>query len=77
MRLQADPDRYIDLVAFVRNPDKFKEKVANTKKDEVVKKTWNFIKGNASLQRNTGSQQAKTSNKTDDFKIDYKRDFKL
>jgi hypothetical protein len=72
MKLQADPEKYIELIAFVKNPDKFLEKVGKVKETEAAKKTWNFVKGNGSLNRNSGSAASKSSSSKSDLKIDYK-----
>lgn len=74
MKLQADPQRYLDLVRYVTNPDKYKEKVEKTVKTEEAKKNWEFIKGNASLSRSSSTSHSKLQEKPkNDLVIDYKK----
>jgi len=75
MKLQADPERYIDLVRFVKNPDKYIQQIAKEESSKAAKKTWEFVKGNASLSREGTSTKHTDNKKTkqEDLKIDYKQ----
>jgi len=74
MKMQADPQRYIDLVRFVTNPDKFMEKVEKKVEAAVAKKNWNLIKGNGSLSKSTGTSHNKPQDKSkSDLVIDYRK----
>ncbi len=74
MKMQADPQKYIDLVRFVTNPDKYKEKVEKKAQVAEAKKNWDFIKGNQSLSRTSGTSHSKTADKSkNDLVIDYKK----
>lgn len=59
MKLQADPKEYIDLVRYVENPSKYREKIGKKKETEVAKKTWDLVKNNGSLTKTAGSSHAK------------------
>lgn len=49
--MQADPKQYIKLVRFVMNPLNYEKAIATKKESEIAKTTFNFIKGNATLQK--------------------------
>lgn len=79
MKLQQDPQKYIDLVLFVQNPEKYIQKIAKTQGKEEAKKAWSFIKGNNSLSRNTGTSHTPgkgESKENSDLIVDYKTIFK-
>lgn len=73
MKLQSDPDKYIDLVLFVKNPEKYIQKISTESENKANKKAWSLIKGSGSLNRNSGTKEIvnKPSNKKD-LVIDYK-----
>ena len=75
MEMQADPQKYIDLVRFVTNPDKYKAKVEKQVATTEAKKTWEFIKGNAALSNKTGtSHNTIESNKPKtDLVVDWRK----
>lgn len=73
MKLQADPQRYIDLVLFVRNPDKYMQRIAKEEKTKAAKQAWNFVKGNGALTKNTGTSHSTTvEDKKTELKINWK-----
>lgn len=73
MKIQADPKRYVDLVRFVMDPEKYDKKIDKTSTTVAAKKNWDFIKGNQSLSRNTGTSHSKLQEKPKaDLVIDYK-----
>lgn len=59
MKMQADPSSYIDLVLFVRDKNKFIEKLSKKAETSAAKKTFNFIKGNAAVSSKKDSGYAK------------------
>lgn len=72
-KLQNDPKKYVDLVMFVRDYEKFKEKIAEKEEKKAVKKSWEFIKGNGSTNKTGGGAHTKTKGKeTSDLVIDYR-----
>lgn len=74
MKIQQDPQKYIDLVRYVTNPDKYLEKVEKKVETEVAKKNWNLIKGNTSLSKATGTSHSTLKEKPkSDLVIDYKK----
>lgn len=75
MKMQADPAKYVDLVLFVKNPDKYLEKIGTKKAKEEAKKTWNFIKNNASIKTNAGTshQKVKDDSNKNDLIIDWRK----
>lgn len=72
-KLQNDPKKYIDLVMFVRDYDKFKENISKQEEKKAVKKAWEFVKGNGAAAKSGGAGHAKTkqSDKSD-LVIDYR-----
>jgi hypothetical protein len=73
MKLQADPQKYIDLVLFVKNPEKYMQKIAKETETKQTKKTWDLIKGNGSLKTGTGTSHTQSKEKKQaDLKIDWK-----
>lgn len=74
MEMQADPQKYIDLVRFVTDPEKYKAKVEKKTSTAEAKKNWEFIKGNQSLSRNSGTSHNKIAEKSkNDLVIDYRK----
>lgn len=73
MKLQSDPSKYVDLVLFVRNPEKYIQKIETEVESKANKKAWNLIKNGSSLNRNSGTKntEKKQTNKND-LVIDYK-----
>ncbi len=74
MKLQSDPNEYVDFVRYVSNPKKYKEKIADRVEETVNKKTWDLIKGGNSLSRNTGTKanDTKSNQSYQGPKFDYK-----
>lgn len=74
MKIQSDPKKYIDLVRFITNPEKFISKVEKKAEATAAKKTWDLIKGNGALNRNSGSTSHNKNEKPkNDLVIDYKK----
>lgn len=74
MKLQADPQKYIDLVRFVTDPERYKEKVSKVAETKAAKKSWDLIKSNNSLSRNTGTSHSTLQEKPkNDLVIDYRK----
>jgi len=72
-KLQSDPKKYIDLVMFVRDYDKFKENLSKQEEKKAAKKTWEFVKGNGATAKTGGGAHTKTKGKeTNDLVIDYR-----
>lgn len=74
MKMQADPKKYIDLVRFVTNSEKFISTIEKKVETNVSKKTWDLIKGNGALNKTSGgSSHNKTEKIKNDLVIDYKK----
>lgn len=74
MEMQADPQKYIELVRFVTNPDKYKAKTEKKAETTAAKKAWEFIKGNQGLSKSTGTSHSKLQDKPkNDLVVDYKK----
>lgn len=72
-KLQNDPKKYVDLVMFVRDYDKFKESISKQEEKKAVKKTWEFVKGNGATSKSGGGAHTKTKGKeNNDLVIDYR-----
>lgn len=72
-KLQNDPKKYVDLVMFVRDYDKFKESISKQEEKKAVKKAWEFVKGNGATSKSAGGAHTKTKGKeTNDLVIDYR-----
>lgn len=76
MKLQSDPQKYIELVRFVQDPDKYMKKIEKTKEKEAAKKTWEFVKGNAAVTKGGGSHAKQEAAPSADLKIDWKQAYK-
>ncbi len=76
MKLQSDPQKYIELVRFVQDPDKYMKKIEKTKEKEAAKKTWEFVKGNAAVTKGGGSHAKQEPAPSADLKIDWKTAYK-
>lgn len=76
MKLQSDPSRYIDLVLFVRNPEKYIEKISEKASKKTKKQTWDLVKGSGSLSRSGASHNKTKSNDKSDLVINWKEDFR-
>lgn len=73
MKLQADPQSYIDFVRFVRNPKKYNSSKEKEGESRANKKTWNLIKGNGSIdKKGSGSIPKRNTPEYKGTKIDYK-----
>jgi hypothetical protein len=73
MALKSDPAKFVDLIAFVSNPEKYIEKVSKKAETNTAKKTWEFIKNSGSLNRATGTTHSSSKNsKEKDLVIDYR-----
>lgn len=75
MKIQSDPKRYVELIRFVSDPEKFLEKRDKVKEKEVNKKAWEFIKGNGAVSKG-GSAHTKQEKNQTDLKIDWKSAYK-
>lgn len=73
-KLQSDPKKYIDLVLFVKDYDKYVETLAKKEEKKAVKKTWEFIKGNGAASKSTGAggHTKSVSKDKSDLVIDYR-----
>lgn len=67
--IQKDPAQYADLVHFVMDREGYDRKKEVKTNSKAVEKTWNFVKGNASIKRNGVQTPERDSNKTS--KIDF------
>lgn len=72
-KLQNDPKKYIDLVLFVKDHDKYIETLSKKEEKKAVKKTWEFVKGNGAAKSSGGGGHTRVSNKDkSDLVIDYR-----
>lgn len=72
-KLQSDPKKYVDLVMFVRDYDKFKENISKQEEKKAVKKAWEFVKGNGAAAKTGGASHVTTKGKDkSDLVIDYR-----
>lgn len=73
-KLQSDPKKYIDLVLFVRDYDKYIETLSKNEEKKAVRKTWDFIKGNGAVSKTVGAggHSKSTSKDKSDLVIDYR-----
>ncbi len=76
MKLQQDPQKYIELVRFVNDPDKYTKRIEKEKGKEAAKKTWEFVKGNNAVTKGGGSHAKQEAAPAADFKIDWKQAYK-
>jgi hypothetical protein len=76
MKLQQDPQKYIELIRFVKDPDKYTKRIEKEKDKEAAKKTWEFVKGNGSVTKGGGSHSKQETAPTSDFKINWKEAYK-
>lgn len=75
-KLQQDPKKYIDLVMFVQDYDKFVGTIAKTEEKKAAKKSWEFIKGNGSVKASGSPTHSKTQKQEkEDLVIDWKQGF--
>lgn len=74
---QADPKKYVELLEFIMDKDGYLKKEETKIQNKVTEKTFNFVKGNAALDKNKGSKHAEreeSSNaKGTDFSVVFKR----
>lgn len=75
---QADPSKYIELAEFILDKEGYLKRQEVKVKNEVVDKTFNFVKGNSALSKNKGSnhpqrEAAKSKQKGTDFSFALKR----
>lgn len=72
-KLQNDPKKYIDLVMFVKDYDKYVETLSKKEEKKAVKKAWEFVKGNGAAKSSGGGSHTKaTSKDKSDLVIDYR-----
>ena len=76
MKLQQDPQQYIELVRFVKDPAKYTARIEKEKTKEAAKKSWEFIKGNNAVTKGGGSHSKQEASPAEDFKIDWKQAYK-
>lgn len=76
MKLQQDPQKYIELVRFVNDPDKYTKRVEKEKEKQAAKKTWEFVKGNNAVNKGGGSHTKQEPAPSADLKIDWKSAYK-
>lgn len=55
--MQADPNEYVDFVQFVMFKQAYIDKIKNEISNKAVDKTFNFVKGNAALNKKAASEQ--------------------
>lgn len=64
MKMQSDPNSYIDLVLFVRDKNAYLGKVSKQAESTAAKKTFNLIKGNGAVSgKKDGGYVTQTSTK--------------
>lgn len=76
MKLQADPQKYIELVRFINDPDKYSKRVEKEKEKVAAKKAWEFVKGNNAVAKGGGSHTKQEPAPSADLKIDWKTAYK-
>lgn len=76
MKLQSDPNLYIELVRFVNDPVKYEKRIEKTKEKEAAKKSWEFIKGNGAVTKGGGGHSKQEATPASDFKVDWKQSYK-
>lgn len=74
-KLQSDPNKYVDLVMFVKDYDKFVEKLSKQEEKKANKKAWDFVKGNGATNKTigAGSHTKGTNKDKSDLVIDYRQ----
>lgn len=73
MKLQSDPEKHLDLILFVRNPEKYIQRISKEVETKTNKKNWNLIKGGAALKKSTGSKAQKSERASQKgLQFDYK-----
>lgn len=76
MKLQADPQKFVELARFVNDPEKYTKGVEKKADKEAAKKTWEFVKGNGAVSKGGASHTKQDSTPGSDFKIDWKSAYK-
>lgn len=76
MKLQADPQKYVELIRFVSDPEKYTKKIEKIKDKEAAKKAWEFVKGSGSVSKGGAAHAKQDNDPQGDFKVDWKLAYK-
>jgi hypothetical protein len=72
-KVQSSPNDYIDLALFIMDKNKFIEKISKTKESEITTKTFNFIKGNSTINSTKGSGHVERNRQVEEFNFGIKK----
>ena len=59
--IQNDPEQYIELVQFVMDKNKYKERLKTAEKTKASKELFSFIKGNSDVNKKTNNIESTES----------------
>lgn len=59
--IQNDPEQYIELVQFVMDKNKYKERLKTAEKTKASKELFSFIKGNSAVNKKTNNIESTES----------------
>lgn len=72
---QNNPEKYVELAEFIMDKEGYLKRKSIDIENKVVEKTFNFVKGNAALNKNKGSkhvEKAESSSAGTDFSVIFK-----